>query len=76
MHSMYLRQMMFVFHLFIITDETTFIPLKAVLMIKSLLTKLRKLKAIVDNYYEMHRSLMRGWKSLKLLSVTKGTFDT
>ena len=39
---------MFVFELFIITDETTFIL--AVLMIKLLFIKLRKLKVIVDNY--------------------------
>ena len=58
MHSMCVRKMMFGFDLFIIMDETTFISfqqLKAVLTIKLLLIKLRKLKAIVDNYYEMHR---------------------
>ena len=32
----------------------------------ALLIKLRKLKVIVDNY---------GWRSLKMLSVTKGKFD-
>ena len=38
---------MFVFELFIITDETTFIL--AVLVIKLLFIKLRKLKVIVYN---------------------------
>ena len=51
--------MMFVFNLFKITDETTFIlavnhALKAVLTIKVLFIKVRKLKVIVDNY-GMHR---------------------
>ena len=54
MHSMCIRKMMFVFELFISTDETTFIPVKAVLTIKLLLIKLRKLNVIVDNY-GMHR---------------------
>ena len=57
MHSMCLRKM-FVFELFIITDETNLytscLPLKAVLTIKLLLIKLTKLKVIVDNH-EMHR---------------------
>ena len=50
--------MMFVFELFIVTDEknlyTSCQPLEAVLTIKLLLIKLRKLKAIADNY-GMHR---------------------
>ena len=76
MHSMCIRKMMFVFELFIITDRTTFIlALKAVLRIKLLLIKLRKLKVIVDNYL-WNASLMSGWRSLKLLLVTKGRFDT
>ena len=56
--QMCIRKMMFVFELFIITDETTFILAvnnqKAVLTIELLLIKLRKLKVIVDNY-GMHR---------------------
>ena len=76
MHSMCITKIMFVFELFIIMIKQ---PLYQLLTIESgsydqtFVDQTKEIES--DCRHLWNASLLSGWRSLKLLSVTKGKFD-